>query len=121
MCVCGCVRMSIVVMPDKLFVFSYKCTLSEQPKHTFFCLDLTHCQHATPITHKSECETVRDMQLCPGAPESLLIRLFTTLWIPLTLGTAGQELCLRLGPALFVADVEGRCRLLLCNDPLSHI
>lgn len=45
-----------------------------QPKHTFFCLDLTHCQHTTPITHKSECyqcsETVRDVQLCPGAPES---------------------------------------------------
>lgn len=24
----GCVRMAIVVMPDKLFVLSYKCTLN---------------------------------------------------------------------------------------------
>ena len=40
------------------------------------------------------------MQLWPGAPESLLIRLFTALWIPLPLGTAGQELCLRSWPGL---------------------
>lgn len=55
------------------------------------------------------------MQLCPGAPKSLLINLFTTLWIPLPLGTAGQELCLCLAQP----DIEGRCRLLLCNGPLS--
>lgn len=31
-------------------------------QNTFFCLDLTHCQHATPITHKSECYQCRDCE-----------------------------------------------------------
>lgn len=35
---------------------------SKQPKHTFFCLDLTPCQHATPITHKSEYYQRRDCE-----------------------------------------------------------
>ncbi len=62
-CVCGCTRMTLIVMPDKLFVPPLtNGRWTKQPKHTFFCLDLTHCQHATPITHKSECYQCRDCE-----------------------------------------------------------
>lgn len=33
---------------------------------------------------------MRDVQLCPGALKSLLIRLFTTSWILLPLGKEGR-------------------------------
>lgn len=49
----GCVR--IVLCLISYLSCLTNVTITEQPKHTFFCLALTHCQLATPITHKSEC------------------------------------------------------------------
>lgn len=46
------------------------------------------------------------MQLCPGALESSLIRLFTTSWIPRPLGKAGQGTVPSPGPSLIWKGCE---------------
>lgn len=119
----GCVRMAIVVMPDKSFVLSYKCDYNWAAK-THILLSSpdslpTRYSHNTQITVLSV-QTL--WETCNFAlvhsrvalSDSLQPCRFHRLW-------EKQELCLRLCPALFVKDVDGRCRVLLCNGPLSHI
>lgn len=116
------VRMTIAVLSDNLFVLSNKCKLNWAAKtHILFTRPDSMPTSYSHNTQISVLSVLRLWETCNFVPVHLRVSLSGSLQPCGFLCLRGKrEMYPCLGPALFVEDVDGRCRLLLWNGPLSH-